>query len=71
MASKVTIKLGDVCRDSASGFVGKVVAHTEWLYSSDTYSLRALKLDKNGKPIDDQWFPVEQLKITKKATARK
>ncbi len=57
-----TIKLGDLARDTITGYRGIVVARTEWLNGCWRYTLQAREL-KDGKPIDSQVFDVEQLEL--------
>jgi len=54
------IKLGDVARDSITGFEGVVIARTEWLFGCVRYSLQPQALH-DGKPIESQTFDEEQL----------
>ena len=54
------IKLGDVVRDSVSGFEGLAVARTEWLYGCVRYGVEARAL-REGKLIEAQWFDEARL----------
>lgn len=57
-----TIQLGDVAKDSITGFAGVVVARTEWLNGCWRISLQPQGM-KDGKPVDSFTFDVEQLEL--------
>lgn len=57
------IKLGDVAKDTITGFEGVVVARTEWLNNCVRLSLQPKKLQDNGKPIDSETFDETQLVV--------
>lgn len=64
------IELGCVVRDSITGFEGVVIAISEYLNGCTTACVKAQKL-KDGKPISDEWFDIEQLRLTKKAKMKR
>ncbi len=50
------IQLGDIARDTITGYEGKVVGVTDWLYQCRRIGLQSMKLDKDGGPRDIEWF---------------
>ena len=63
------VKLGDVLRDTITGFTGVAVAKTEWLNGCWRVSLQPKEL-REGKPIDHIGFDVEQLELVETAPIR-
>lgn len=57
--------LGDLAKDTITGFCGVVIARTEWLTGCDRLTLQPREL-KDGKPIDSVSFDITQLKIVKR-----
>lgn len=55
--------LGDLARDTVSGFTGVCVARTEWLNGCWRMTLQPKGLDKDGKPQDTQTFDDFQLEV--------
>ena len=55
------IKLGTVARDKVSGFTGKVVARTEYLYCTPQCTLKPQSLHEDGKLRDAGIFEEDQL----------
>jgi hypothetical protein len=60
---KKEIKLGFKVKDEITGFEGIVIGITDWMYSCKRIGVRATLLVE-GKPIEDQWFDVQQMIIT-------
>lgn len=58
------IKLGDIARDTVTGFEGVVVAITKWLHGCDRVCIQPQKL-KDGKPIEGVTFDALQLELVK------
>lgn len=56
------VQLGDLVRDRLSGFTGIAYGKNEWLNKCVRYSVHPREL-KDGKPIEPQWFDVEQLEV--------
>jgi hypothetical protein len=61
---KTEIKLGDVARDTISGFEGVVIGRTEWLNGCARWCLQPQKLH-DGKPIEGHWFDEPQVERVK------
>lgn len=59
------IQLGDVAKDSISGFSGVVVAITEWLHGCRRMTLHPQALSKEGLPIEQRTFDEPQLVLVK------
>lgn len=60
---KINANLGDLCRDTVSGFTGICVARTEWLNGCWRMTLQPKALDKDGKPQEAQTFDDHQLEV--------
>lgn len=57
------IQLGDLAVDVITGFEGKVVGITDWLYQCRRLGIQPMKLDKDGKPPRIEWFDELQCKL--------
>lgn len=62
-AREQTIFLGDVARDTITGYEGRVIGITEWLYQCRRLGIQPMKLDKEGRPFDIQWFDELQCEV--------
>jgi hypothetical protein len=60
------INLGDVAKDTISGFEGVVTSYTTWLNGCVRLGLSPQKMHE-GKLIENQVFDIEQLALVKKA----
>jgi hypothetical protein len=60
------IELGDVAKDSVSGFQGIVVAETNWLHGCRRIVIQPQSLH-DGKPIPGESFDEPQCKLVRKA----
>jgi len=60
------IELGDIVKDSISGFKGVVVAITDWVNGCRRLTLQPQEM-KDGKPIENHTFDIEQVDLVKKA----
>jgi hypothetical protein len=58
------IELGDIARDTISGFEGVVVAETNWLHSCRRLTLQPKKLH-DGNPVDNRTFDEPQCELVK------
>ena len=61
-----SIKLGDVARDTITGFTGVVIADTRWLHGCRRLTLQPREL-KDGKPIESVTFDEPQLAMIEEA----
>jgi hypothetical protein len=65
-----TIELGDIARDTITGFTGVVIAKTDWLHSCCRITLQPKEL-KDGKPVEAQNFDEPQLELIDLSGRRK
>ena len=49
-------KLGQIVRDSISGFEGVVTCRTQWLTNCNTYGVKPQKLKDDGSPMGVEHF---------------
>ena len=63
MTTKVNVQLGDLAKDTVSGFSGVCVARTEWLNGCWRMTLQPKAVDKDGKPCEAQTFDDFQLEV--------
>jgi hypothetical protein len=55
--------LGMQATDSVTGFTGTIVAVTEWLNGCVRFNVQPNGLNKDGKPIEVDWFDSDQVII--------
>jgi len=58
------IHVGDIARDSVTGFKGMVIARTEWLNGCARVTIQPQKL-KDGKTIDAETFDEQQVEVVR------
>ena len=64
---KHKIIMGNLYRDTVTGFEGVAQAVTEWSSGNVTISIEPTKLEEDGKPVPAQGFDVHRLtEVTKK-----
>jgi hypothetical protein len=63
------IKLGDVAKDTITGFTGVVVAATKWLHGCERLTLQPQSLHE-GKPVESQTFDLPQLELVAAKVAK-
>lgn len=56
------IKLGDLARDTITGFKGVVIAEVNWLHGCRRLTLQPQGL-KDGKPVESSTFDEPQLEL--------
>lgn len=66
---KKRIELGDVAKDTITGFTGVVIAETKWLHGCVRMTLQPTEM-KDGKPIDTMSFDEPQLELVRRAAAK-
>jgi len=59
------VKLGDLAKDSITGFKGVAIARTEYLNGCERIALQPEKLSKDGLPIEDRYFDEPQVILVK------
>lgn len=62
----LTPDLGDLVKDSVTGYRGIVVARTEWLNGCYRLTMQSDTLDKDGKPQPTETFDEPQLILIEK-----
>lgn len=64
------VTLGDLAKDSVTGFTGVAVAICEWLHGCARVTLQPQKLDKDGKVRSSETFDILQLQVVKSAKVK-
>lgn len=59
---KIRVQLGDVAKDTITGFKGVVVGITKWLHGCERISIQPRGL-KDGKPVEAQSFDEPQVVV--------
>lgn len=57
------IELGDIARDTITGFEGVVIGKTNWLHNCTTITLQPKKLKDDGSPQESKMFDAPQLEL--------
>ena len=70
MKKVVTLKLGDLAKDTITGLTGIVVAKTDWLHGCCRITLQPRGL-KEGKILDQNTFDEPQLLFVRKNEAKR
>lgn len=69
------VKLGNIYKDSISGFSGVAVARTVYIYNCVRVMISPTKLKSDGDFLPDTWFDEEQLvsvrSVKKKAVKKR
>lgn len=58
------MKLGDLVKDSVTGFEGIIMAYAYYMHNADRAGVRCREL-RDGKPMDLLFFDVNQLELIK------
>ena len=58
--------LGRQATDSVTGFSGTIIACTEWMNGCLRYGIQPNGVNKDGKPIEADWFDSEQVVIAER-----
>ncbi len=61
------MKLGDVVKDTVSGFTGIALGRAVFLYRSARILVAPESLDEDGRPFDGMWIDEPQVKIVQPA----
>ncbi len=64
------IEIGDIAKDTVTGFEGTVISRTEWLNGCVRLQLKPQGIHE-GKTIESEAFDIEQLVLVKRAKSRK
>jgi hypothetical protein len=57
------IQLGSKVRDTLTGFSGMLTGRTEWLYGCIRLGIDPCKVNKDGKPIETEWFDEQRVEV--------
>jgi len=60
------VQLGDVAKDSITGFHGVVICISEWLHGCRRITLKPTGVGKDGKTFEPETFDEPQLSIVKR-----
>lgn len=63
MSIPFKFELGEVLIDVITGFVGVAMGRTQYFTDCNHYGLASQKLDKDGKPVEWQWFDETRLEL--------
>lgn len=55
------INLGDLVRDTISGFTGIAVTHSVGMHEAEQFCVHAKAVGENGIPIPSVWFDTARL----------
>jgi hypothetical protein len=66
MAKREEPRLGDVARDTITGFKGVVITSCDWLHGCRRLTLQPQGL-KDKKPVEAQTFDAPQVQMVKRA----
>lgn len=58
------VELGDIARDTITGFEGVVISTTKWLNGCVRYAIQPQQL-KDGKVIEPEWFDSQQVELVR------
>jgi hypothetical protein len=59
------VPLGCVAKDRITGFEGLVIGKHQYLTGCNKVTIQPMKLDKDGKPIESQWFDESTCEVTR------
>lgn len=59
------LELGALVKDKVTGFKGKIIARTEWLYGCRRYTVQPEGINKEGKLFDTANFDEDSLEVVK------
>ena len=62
MNNEQGIELGDIARDTITGFEGVVISETYWLNGCLRFAIQPQQL-KDGKVIESEWFDSQQVEL--------
>lgn len=62
MKEQTVVSLGDIARDTITGFEGVVICLSQWLHGCRRATLQPREL-RDGKPVESQSFDEPQLEL--------
>lgn len=63
------VQLGDLVKDTVTGFTGVAVAHTQWLHGCLRITVQPTGTNKEGKTFESQSFDEPQLRVLRRGVA--
>lgn len=63
---EITVNLSDEVKDKVSAYKGTVIGYGYWINGCVRLSVQSNELNEEGHPVEEQWFPMDQMKVTKK-----
>lgn len=63
-----SINLGEKVKDRVTGLVGEVHCVSDWLYGCRRIGIQPYGLDKDGTPVDVEWFDEPRLEVVEEIT---
>lgn len=63
---KVEVNLSDEVKDKVSEYKGTVIGYGYWINGCVRLGVQSKELNEEGHPVEEQWFPMDQMKVTKK-----
>jgi len=57
------ISLGSKVKDSMTGFSGIATGRTDWMYGCSRILIQPIKLSKDGKTIESEWFDEQRVEL--------
>lgn len=63
------VKLGDIVRDSITGFEGVAIARAEYLNGCISVQVKPTRLKEDGSMATAEWIDEQRLTLTSKAKA--
>lgn len=64
------LQLGDLAKDTITGFEGIVIAVTHWLNGCDRLVLQPRSLDKDGRVVSSESFDETQLELVEEEVVK-
>lgn len=69
MKEPTVVSLGDIARDTITGFEGVVICLSQWLHGCKRVTLQPQKLH-DGKPVEAQTFDEPQLELIRSSVVQ-
>ena len=63
---EIDIQLSDEVKDKVGAFKGSVIGHGFWINGCVRIGIQSKELNKEGHPVEEQWFPMNQVALVKR-----